>query len=258
MIILPLNGITSLKGVEYNELFKKEFGQVGYEGMMLIKETNSKFALVATGRANCIGLQATLDLKKRHDLTQVLWNIFRSSKDVLNIEIALDSIDPFVFALVPSTEEKRYKKEVEDIKLYALPSPKLAEEYNIPERFSVLTDCKQVVPIIFTTDVVKTLHECEHLIELIHFTDQCTNPKYKHMLKFQFLIPKDKKELKTLLQMALYFIDAISEINLPPQAIKIQRELRYKAVIVKSRETKEEREEAKERKLEEKRKKRER
>jgi len=89
------------------ELFKKEFAQVGFETEALIKETNSKFILIATGRVSCVGLQATLELKKRHDLAHVLWDLFRSSKDLLTIEIALDEGQPFVFALVPSKDEKK-------------------------------------------------------------------------------------------------------------------------------------------------------
>jgi len=144
--------------------------------------------------------------------------------------------------------KKKIKKEIEDIKLLALPAQKQSEELGVPDYFSILTDCKPLVPFILTKQVVEILHEQSKNIELFHFTDQYSkNKSHRGVLRFIFSLPKrgEIKNLKTLLQMTLYFIDHISEINLSPQVLKQQKDLRLKAQIVKRKETSEEREEAK-------------
>jgi len=102
--------IASKWGLCFSELFKEHFAKIGSDAM-LFKRTQNAYSMVATGRINCIGLQALLKLKRRQDLLSRVYDFIVRSDDTLVMDIAMNNLDPIVFALVPKKTSPFLPKE---------------------------------------------------------------------------------------------------------------------------------------------------
>eukprot|EP01103_Thecamoeba_quadrilineata_P009817 TRINITY_DN1996_c0_g1_i1.p1 TRINITY_DN1996_c0_g1~~TRINITY_DN1996_c0_g1_i1.p1 ORF type:complete len:386 (-),score=73.93 TRINITY_DN1996_c0_g1_i1:1000-2157(-) len=230
---------------EVKALLNDNFSNV-YE---LIKESNYKFSTSTSGRINCVGLQAVLDLKKRHDLFSSFASFFVSSSDTLTIDIPLNEVtmDRFVFAIVRKKEEKQMKKDLLDLKYVGKHESPL-----LPPNFVILTDSDELIDQIIHKEVEMTLKKYAHLVQSIHVSD--LNPfyaKYHKVIRFVFLLPQldEMSSLDTLMRMTIHFIDLLRRIRISKQAkIKIDRDRTKIAQITikeKEKERSEEKEEAK-------------
>ncbi|KAL6067960.1 hypothetical protein QOT17_008445 [Balamuthia mandrillaris] len=203
----------------FQDIFRKNFSKVG-DGAVLTKESQSCFTLAATGRRNCAGLQATLELVKRHDLFSLLYGIVFPAHDLLTIEVPMntESMEPFVFAVIKSKKEKQFVQENPDVAVFA---SKVGTQGLLPSSFTVLTDCKDLVPTFLHEHVTATLIKYEPYFESLHFTDQYPSLHFKKVLRFVFKIPPQQKmheNLEILLKMSLHFIDLVASTKVSAKA----------------------------------------
>jgi hypothetical protein len=203
----------------FADLFRKNFSKVG-ESTLLTQESQNEFKMVATGRRNCTGLQATLNLKRRHDLLSLLLGLVYPVEDTLKIEIPLESegMDPFIFAVVNNNEAKQFYKDNFDIAAYC---KETSVEGEALEGMTVYTDCQEVVDELLYEHVRTTLAKYSHLFRSLHLTDQSkTYANQKKLLRFVYRLPgmEGMDELTTLLRMALHFIDLASRTKLSASA----------------------------------------
>ena len=116
---------------------------------------------------------ARLELSPRHSLLSYLLNLVtRSVKDTLTIDVLLDddTMAPFVFAVVPKKLRSSFQAERPDLRIYA----KLVPLEMLPSSLALLTDCRDLIPVLLQEKVVKTLIKCEDLFVSMHVTDQNT------------------------------------------------------------------------------------
>ena len=116
---------------------------------------------------------ARLELSPRHSLLSYLLNLVtRSVKDTLTIDVLLDddTMAPFVFAVVPKKLRSSFQAERPDLRIYA----KLVPLEMLPSSLALLTDCRDLIPVLLQEKVVKTLTKCEDLFVSMHVTDQNT------------------------------------------------------------------------------------
>nr|BAJ95502.1 predicted protein [Hordeum vulgare subsp. vulgare] len=180
----------------------------------IVKESNYSYKVVAEGRQNCIGLQATLELRKRHDLLSVVTELLWKANDVLTIDVAMSdkAMEAFVFAVTKKKEDKRTKKASTDLNeftsIYSVPS--------LPS-MSILTETFELTDEILKPEIIAALNANENEFIKMHFSDQDTlSPKYKKMLHFQFRA-NDLNKLNTLTRMAIALIDIVADVNFNPR-----------------------------------------
>jgi len=243
-------------GKIYNELFVEHFAKVGFD-TMLTKQTQNVYSMRATGRINCIGLQAVLKLRRRQDILSRIWDIFNKPNDTLVIDVAMvPEMEPMVFVIVPIKSEKSYRKSNKDIEKFATPRPAYQKLPNFPESLSILSDSDEVVEALLIPKVVKVIGDYKNYIEAIHFTDHFNHMQYNKVLRFIFKLPPNKMEdIMLLTKMALFFIDQVAAFTLSITAKKKAMSLRTHAQLAAQKEKSEERQEAIQKRQEEKRKK---
>uniref|UniRef100_A0A6B2L779 DUF1682 domain-containing protein n=1 Tax=Arcella intermedia TaxID=1963864 RepID=A0A6B2L779_9EUKA len=223
---------------------------------MLSKQTQNIYSMRATGRVNCIGLQALLKLKRRHDIFLKLWDHFTKAEDSVVIDIAIPKMDPMVFVVVPTKSEKSYKKSNKDVEVFASSRNELRAQVHFPECFSILADSEEVVQGLLVPKVVKAITDYKDYIEVIHFTDAWNHSKYSKVLRFVFKLPTDDMEkLHSLTTMSLFFIDQIASFNLPSQTFDKLSKWRNKIVAAALKPKPEDLQEAMQKRQEEKRRK---
>eukprot|EP01132_Coremiostelium_polycephalum_P002072 gene2072-2558_t len=207
-------------GRKFYNLLDKNFSMVGSNGNFNIVRTSvSSFSLICTGRVNCHGAQITLDLKKRHDLFNVLLDLVGyASPDRITIEVAMnqESMDTFILGVTKTKALKTFKSERNDVSLFCskLNLPQLSQAYT------VLGDTDGLQSLFLKSEVIQLLNDSEPYFESI--------PK---ALQFVYKIPKitDLDKIYGLTKMSFYYIDLIASTALPkPQKAKAEK-LREKA-----------------------------
>jgi len=221
------------------KILMSNFAKVGTDSpkISVVKESQSLFKVTATGRINCAGLQATLELRKRHDLFSLLLEFFSKSEDLVIIDIAMndDAMEPLVFAVVKRKEERRYKSIYKDVSQFA-PAMPFAP---LPPTFTVFSESEELLPAFLSKEVLSTLANYEAEFVKMHFTDVSPKTaKYKKILQFVFRIPNgDMSKLITLTKMALHFIDQVAATQLTKLARQKVDKIRAKATEAVMKET---------------------
>jgi len=240
-------------GLTFSELFREQFAKVGVDAM-LVKRTQNAYSMRATGRVNCIGLQAVLKLKRRQDLPSRIYDALVKTEDLLVMDIAMQHMESIVFAVIPKKQAKSYRKQ-KDIQYFT--NPKLNFNFpSFPDNFTILSDSAESAELILTPDIVSTIRDHQQYIQTIHFTDQFTG-QYKKVLRFIYKIPPvDKMEdMRVLLLMSLHLIDQLSKLHLSYQTKKKLQTLRSQAQMAAEKEKEDEKKEELEKRQDEKRKK---
>jgi len=238
--------IATAWGKQFRELFENNFSKVG-EAAVLTKQSQNSFQLMATGRRNCVGCQATLQLVKRHDLLSLLLRLFIPVQDTLIIEVPMnaESMDALIFAIVHEKQEKQFRQENDDISLYAS-KVSLQTEDVLPNSLTILTDCEDLVPVFVHEQVSSTITKYLEYFVSLHFTDQAPSVHYKKMLRFVYKLPPADQmdKLSTLMRMALYFVDTVAQTRLSVQAKSRAEKQRTKAAEAAQKATHGQRQEA--------------
>jgi len=218
---------------------------------MLFKRTQNAYSMIATGRINCIGLQAVLKLKRRQDLLYRIYDFFTKADDTLVMDIAMNNLDPIVLAIVPKKQVRSYRKN-KDIESFT--NQTLSHSIpDFPDALTILCDSEEAPQVILTPDIVHTIRDNQQLIQAIHITDNFPGKVYKKVLRFIYKIPPvdQVEEMRIIILMALHLIDVLASLHLSFQSKKKLLNLRNQA----TEKDKEDPKEVQEKRLEEKRKK---
>lgn len=105
-------------------LFDRNFALLGPgdgDGELLIKESQNRFLLYASGRRSCASVSATLNLRPRQDLLLSLWGVLFPSRDVVDVEVTMQegAMPPMVLLVATKKMAKELTKQltVRDFKL---------------------------------------------------------------------------------------------------------------------------------------------
>lgn len=162
-------------------IFAPQFSRVGLESdSYLQKQSQSQWRLYASGRRYCVGLLATLQLRKRHDLFSLASELVMPDRDQVVIDIPMnpEAMDTFVFAGVPARHRKAFHSGTEDLNNCAKPISHAGLPTRVrdetPSDFEVLVEegCREVVSRLLPSSVCKALREHHDLFHAMHFTDQ--------------------------------------------------------------------------------------
>ena len=137
-----------------------------------IKESHNVFKLKATGRVNCVGLQATLELKKRQEpFTCYIVEPLMNTSDTLNIDILLEDngMDNFVLAILKKKEDKKYRKTVRDLSAFAVGN---YSPDSLDDSLTVVTETEEVVNQIVRGAVAETINKFAKYLVRVHISDQ--------------------------------------------------------------------------------------
>eukprot|EP01119_Soliformovum_irregulare_P006875 TRINITY_DN19294_c0_g1_i1.p1 TRINITY_DN19294_c0_g1~~TRINITY_DN19294_c0_g1_i1.p1 ORF type:complete len:390 (+),score=85.67 TRINITY_DN19294_c0_g1_i1:3236-4405(+) len=203
------------------ERLETQFTSVGEKDVVgiLTKEYQHSYYVKATGRQNTIGLQATVNLRKRQDLFSMLLAFFVPVEDTVTYDVLLpeDSMDNFTFGLTKRKTEKRFRKEFIDLATFKAMSAPVGET-----SFVAISEFDEVIPQILTGDVIATLTKFEHMVDRIYLTDRSlTNPTYKKHLQFVFRLPSNTQDMANfdiLTRMVLHVTDSVAKIRLSKAA----------------------------------------
>jgi len=197
----------------YTEL-KSNFTKLGEgdKAHTVVREDANNYRCKATGRSNCFGLQAILNLRKREDAMTLLFDILTPTQDTVTIDILMNDelTEPFVFAITPKREEKKFRRNHEDVKKFAEKTTPIAKS------FVALTEVDEITNELFTQEMVSVLSQHEKDILSIHISDQgIATDSYKKSVRFVFRLDANQPEkLQNLYKFALRFIDVLASFRL--------------------------------------------
>lgn len=189
----------------------------------LVKDSQSCFKMYASGRRFCHGILVTLELVKRHDIFSMLLSLvdLSTTHDEVTLEVPMDEdMDPFIFAVLKKKHEKRLLRAHKDLKEHA--KYKVTSK-SLPGIFSVCTDCPELESVFLREEkVIRTLTKHEDLFISLHITDE-GNVNFlstTKILRCKFRIPSlaDMERCRTLVTMAIHFIDLAASHRLSAQA----------------------------------------
>lgn len=239
-------------GRTFAQLLDSNFSRVGEGGGLLIKESENRYRVPATGRRNCHGLQATLNLGRRHDLFAQVYEFFMPAPDTLTIEVAYeDNVDPMVFALVPNSRAKAVLKDMTDLSLFA----KQVSWPELNQWFTVIAESEDAASLVLTKQISSSIAKYHKLVRFIHISDQFPHVTYKRMMRFELNLPtpEQMEELATLMRMIIFLIDHLPTVRLPPAAKARADKKRTKAAEEEAKAAHAQRQEAAQQKKAEKR-----
>ena len=249
---------------KFRSLYTEQFVEIGNAtntnqttnnpSELLLKESQASFYMFASGRANCRGVTTEIQLRPRQDLLSMCLEFLNPTNDILKLEVCLgkDTMDPFIFAILPKRGAKDLLKEG-DLKDY---SPKERKVESLPESLACYCDNGEVQSVLLNqsaTEIIKKHLKCFHSL---HFTDKYTMPPLgmikpsRMVLCFKFKILSEAKDpgmesLKQLLKFAFRYIDLVVEKTRLSAKAKAKAE-KARAIVLKKKlsKSKEEREEA--------------
>jgi len=214
-------------------ILESNFSKVGESAptISVFKENPWIYTMKCTGRINCVGLQATLTLRKRHDLLSRIYEFISSSYDSVTFSILMNNecMDTFVFALVKRKGEKRFRKANKDVALFTGAAVEGPE--SLPSSFAVFTEAEELIPSLLFGEVLTTLKNYEDYFVKMHFSDQgILSSVWKKSIEFEFKLPptSEMDRLHTLTKMVMFFIDWIPKISLSKKEKSKAEKLRSK------------------------------
>jgi hypothetical protein len=222
------------------DLLTKQFASVATEDG-LTKLSPAEYCIYASGRDNCEWMQATLQLRARQDLYQILASLIAPVPDRLIVDVGLcepDMADPYVLALLDRRVERKYIEEHAELRDRTVPAS-TADIKGLAESVHALAEVKELPGLLLNKELQASLALCAGSFEALHVTD--TLPAdwnlpmgATRVIRFIFRLPKDvggdgagaavaggtKLMVMTdLLRVVLLSADRLARTRLP-QAIK--------------------------------------
>ena len=149
-------------------LLEKEFALVGMKPGMrtLTKTSHSEFKCYASGRRYCLSALFTMQLCKRQDLLHLIYGLFYKSTDLLTIDIEMENLPPYVFAVCRRNQHNALKRDHADLRHYTSrvrdPGTQGGKGGGggaapLDEALCVCTDCAELVFHFLTPEVVNAI-----------------------------------------------------------------------------------------------------
>ncbi|KHJ49036.1 hypothetical protein D918_00154 [Trichuris suis] len=162
------------------DFLAENFSIVGDDGLsqevshnVMIKESDSSYAVWCSGRQGCLGMLAQLKLIKRQDLSSVLIGLFRPRFDTVSIKFTLcpEEMDPYVFAVGQRRSLVKVVAESSDLSMYCS-EKKSAEKLGLPSNFTVYSELGEVAAIIVDPKFTAAVAKYPGCIDYLHISDQ--------------------------------------------------------------------------------------
>uniref|UniRef100_A0A5S6QI74 PAT complex subunit CCDC47 n=1 Tax=Trichuris muris TaxID=70415 RepID=A0A5S6QI74_TRIMR len=227
------------------DFLAENFSIVGDDGLsqevnqnVMIKESDSSYAVWCSGRQGCFGMLAQLKLIKRQDLSSVLIGLFRPRFDTLSIKFTLcpEDMDPYVFAVGQRRSLVRVVAESSDLSMYCS-EKKSAEKLGLPSNFTVYSELGEVAANIVDPKFTAAVAKYPGCIDYLHISDQYVAskpndsesttkpPVTSKVVIFVLNIPgklnaaeKDVLSLKPLLPLAFHIFEKARRLRLSREA----------------------------------------
>lgn len=200
----------------------------------MTKESEHTYVLWCSGRQFCKGMLVQIKLLKRQDIISSVINYFTPANDQLQIKIALENMDPFVFCMGLKKSVIALQKNMTDVSLFCGDRLKSGEKFGFASSISILSELPgEVIGAILDAKVAKVLKSHEHLIDSIHISDQFSGlkpldqeevpqkePETSKVININLNIPTEwrntdhMEKLLPLVKLAVYLVDKVSRLRL--------------------------------------------
>lgn len=182
------------------------------------------YKVYCSGRRNCDGVLMTLKLKRRQDLFACVLDMLGivREQDLCEIEIPLDkaNMEPIVFLLAQRREEKRLRKNVDELNQLA----RTISSSRVPAHLCVLSDNVELEKELLDARVLRTIADDDDLFVSMLFSDQCSQlgSLSQAVARFELRLPNvnDMQRIRQLTNMVFFFIDRVAELRLSVAARK--------------------------------------
>ncbi|KAL3724170.1 hypothetical protein ACJRO7_036227 [Eucalyptus globulus] len=214
-----------------DSIFEKNFSLLGVgegdDSLLLLKEGQNVFNFYASGRRFCQGLQATMELKSRHDLILRMYNLIVPCHDEITFDVYMndDAMDNVIFAVAKKKAAKGMQKEVRDLQRFAgLLSPPGGRKW-VADELAIISEAKEVAGDLITEAVLdqvlgdKAFEKFGKGFISMHFSDE-HSAAHKKVLLFNFALPDANQmvDLTRLVGLIPYYIDLVGRYKLSSQA----------------------------------------
>ena len=190
--------------------------------VMVYKDSANCYQLYCSGRRNCSGLLITLECVKRHDLLSRILSFFSlaQERDQLTVDLSLETMQPFILAVVRRKYETRMKKNVADLKMFT--EIKKPQSIPLPASLSLMTDSVEASEAVINERVRATLTRHEAAVILLHISDQAI-PSHlsasKRIMHFKCYLPA-LPALTELMTLMCGLVDGVSGVRLSGLALQ--------------------------------------
>jgi len=226
----------------------------------LEREAFHQFYLQATGRLNVIGARFFLDLKHRQDMLTSVSGLFFGKRDLVSLDIMLQSQTPVVLALMKNSEKKNMTDENKDLSSSSVSSVPISRLNDV--KVSVLTDNPPVVDLLVDDHpehgkLLSTIESNADLFVSLHITDRSSvYQTNKNVLRVVLRLPSsdaDQARLVSVFRAVMAFADNVATLHMSKGLQARATAVRQAEKKEKERRAMEEKREAAEKAKEEKR-----
>lgn len=180
------------------------------------KISQSEFRFTATGRRNCLGMQATLNTIKRQDLLTTVYNLIVPQQDKILIELPLQLDGPsFVFFLAKTNLVKSLVAQYKDIPNFSRQQPALNKTFS---GFTVQSDVSDTAALILSDQrIARAVRDGAQDLQFIHLTDHSVGIQgITKILRVGMRLPSADRidRIEELMEMVFNLLDLVCQVNL--------------------------------------------
>jgi hypothetical protein len=150
-----------------------------------------------------------------------------ASADVVTLEVPLEGVEPFVFALVANRDRKAVLEARRDVAKFT--SKAFAgSTLGLPEALEVLTESRDIADALLTPQLVRLVTANRRVFKSLHITDHAdmagftTRRMGQHAVRLQLELPPAAAYEKELLPFVAYLCDLVDRLA----ALKLSKEVR--------------------------------
>jgi len=225
----------------------------------LERESFHQFYLQTTGRVNTIGARFLLDLKHRQDVLTSVAGLFLGKRDLVTLDVMLQSQTPVVLAMMKNSEKKSMTDDNKDLSSSSVTAVPVSRLNAV--KVTLLTDNQHLVDVLVDDRaehgrLLSAIESNSDLFVSMHVTDKSSvYQTTKNVLRVVLRLPSssaDMARLADLLRAALAFGDNVATLKMSKGAQARASAVRQAEKKEKERRALEEKREAAEKAKEEK------
>lgn len=240
------------------ELFDSQFTVVKVGEEHILPRGWNRFECFATGRRNCVYCLTKIECLPRQ-CPWMYWGLCNliPAWDSVELEIPLDAMESFIFAIARRQSLKTIQKEHEDIAGCACLKPRK----DLSSELCVLADNSEIVEKLLIPEMVRLLNQSPETVRYLTISDEIPPQRrrnHKPVLRAQLLLPSGstvaqlEEAITPALKMIFSLIDAVPFVKLSEKAKAETRKARQSLAKIRYQEQEEERAEMVAKKREEK------
>jgi len=241
----------------------EQFAEIGDPSRQITdleRESFHQFYLQATGRVNVIGARFFIDMKHRQDMVTSVTGLFFGKRDLVSLDIMLQSQMPIVFAMMKNSEKKKMTEDYKDLASSSVTAVPVSRLNAV--KVTVLTDNPPVVDMLVDDHpehgkLLSVIESNADLFVSLHVTDRSNvYQTQKNVIRVVLRLPTsdaDHARLVDLLEAVMAFTDNVATLKMGKGAQNRASAVRQAEKREKERRAMEEKREAAEKAKEEKR-----